>query len=114
MSELIATSAGGRWQHRLENVPPWAWLAVQAGALWTHWRWAAARVVDGSDDPLGVVALALLLWFVVRLAPELRGQPRPGWLGAALALSVAVGVLAWWLWTPSRAVGRSVVVRLHF
>ena len=31
-----------------------------------------------------------------------------------LALSVAVGVLAWWLWNQSRAVGRSVVVRLHF
>ena len=90
--KVIATSRSGRWQGRLDAVPPIAWLALQAAALWTHWRWAAARVGDGSDDPLGVVALAALLWAVLRLAPALRGQPRLGWLATALGLSIAATV----------------------
>ncbi|HEY0859216.1 MAG TPA: exosortase Q [Albitalea sp.] len=92
MEQVIATSPAGRWQQRIEAVPPLAWLALQAAALWTHWRWAAARVADGSDDPLGVAALAALLWFIARLAPDLRGSPRPGWLAAALLLSLAATV----------------------
>ncbi|WP_372525321.1 exosortase Q [Piscinibacter sp.] len=89
MNSIISTSRSGRWQERLDAVPPVAWLALQAAALWTHWRWAAARVGDGSDDPFGVVALAALLWAVARHARDLRGSPRPGWLALALALSVA-------------------------
>jgi exosortase/archaeosortase family protein len=88
MTHLIATCSAGRWQQRVDAVPPWAWLALQAAALWTHWRWAAARVVDGSDDPLGLVALAVLVVAVLRLAPSLRGQPRLGWLAAANAASI--------------------------
>ena len=38
-----------------------AGLAAFALALWPHWRWAAARLGDGSDDPLGLAALALLV-----------------------------------------------------
>jgi exosortase/archaeosortase family protein len=92
MNRVIATSRSGRRHERLGAVPPVAWLALQAAALWTHWRWAAARVGDGSDDPLGVVALAALLCAVARLAPELRSTPRPGWLALALGLSVAATV----------------------
>ena len=88
MSLVIPTSPAGRWQARFDAVPPLAWLGLQAAALWIHWRWAAARVVDGSDDPLGVVALLVLVWMVVRLSPSLRAAPRPGWLALALALSV--------------------------
>jgi exosortase/archaeosortase family protein len=88
MTHLIATCRAGRWQQRVDAVPPWAWLALQAAALWTHWRWAAARVVDGSDDPLGLVALAVLVVAVLRLAPSLRGEPRVRWLAAALAASI--------------------------
>lgn len=89
MNHVIATSRAGRWQQRLDAVPPVAWLALHAAALWTHWRWAAARVADGSDDPLGLAALLLLLWQVLRLAPEMRAHPRPPWLAAALVLSLA-------------------------
>ena len=93
MNASIATDthacALGRWQGRFDAVPPLAWLALQAAALWPHWRWAAARVADGSDDPLGVAALAVLLYAVWRLAPTLRGAPRPGWLALALAASVS-------------------------
>jgi len=50
--------------------------------------------MDGSDDPLGIAALVVLLFVVVKLEPQLRAAPKPGWLllslaatgGAALAL----------------------------
>ena len=80
MSASTPTSAMGRWHHRFDAVPPLAWLALQAAALWPHWRWAAARVADGSDDPLGVAALVALVGLLWRMAPLLRAQPRPGWL----------------------------------
>lgn len=90
MSPIIFTTRGARWQDRIASVvPPWGWLALQAAALWVHWRWAAARVADGSDDPLGVAALTALVWAVWRLAPEMRSQPRAAWLAAALGLSAA-------------------------
>src|SRR4051812_41406899 len=82
---VLATHPAGRWQGRFEALPPLAWLALQAAALWPHWRWAAARVADGSDDPLGLAALAVLGVLVFRLEPLLRAAPRPGWLLAALA-----------------------------
>src|SRR5687767_9954516 len=86
---VISTHAAGRWQARLETLPPLVWLALQAAALWPHWRWAAARLMDGSDDPLGIAALVALLLVVARLEPQLRGSPRPAWLLAALGASVA-------------------------
>ncbi len=89
MEQVITTTGLARWEHRLENVPPIAWLGLQAAALWTHWRWAASRMADGSDDPLGLAALAVLLWAVWQLSPRLTGAPRAGWLAAALALSGA-------------------------
>jgi len=89
MNHTVATTRAARWELRLDAVPPVAWLALQAAALWTHWRWAAARLADGSDDPLGLAALCVLLWAVVRLAPAMRGTPRAGWLATALALSLA-------------------------
>jgi exosortase/archaeosortase family protein len=92
MVTVVSTTRVARWQGRLDGLPPLVWLALQAAALWTHWRWAAARVADGSDDPLGLAALAVLLWAVVRHAPELRGAPRLGALAAALLLSVAATV----------------------
>jgi exosortase/archaeosortase family protein len=86
MSVVLETSRAGRWLQRLDAIPAWGWLALQAAASWVHWRWAAARLADGSDDPLGVAALVVLAAAVVRLAPALRAQPRPGRLAAALTL----------------------------
>lgn len=88
MARTIATTCGGRFLLHVADVPPVAWLGLQAAALWTHWRWAAARFGDGSDDPLGLAAVVALLWAVARIARELRGHPRPVWLALALALSV--------------------------
>ncbi len=89
----VSMSTLGRWQARcparFKALPPLAWLALQAAALWPHWCWAAARVADGSDDPLGVAALGVLVLAVWRLEPALRAQPRPAWLALALLASVA-------------------------
>jgi exosortase/archaeosortase family protein len=82
---------------RTRNLRPLLCLAAFALALWPHWRWAAARLGDGSDDPLGLAALALLGVAVARLAPRLRIEPAPGWLAVAVlltSLATVLGLLA--------------------
>ena len=66
-----------------------AWLAIHALALWPQGAWAARRIADGSDDPLGVAALAVLLLWLWQARESLRATPRLTWLGAAGALTVA-------------------------
>lgn len=66
-----------------------AWLLLHALALWPHGLWAARRVADGSDDPLGVAALAVLLLWLWFARESLRPIPRLAWLGAAAALTMA-------------------------
>lgn len=85
----VPTSEEGRWLARLDAVPPLGWLALQAAALWPHWRWAAARVADGSDDPLGLAALAVFGVLVARESARLTARPDTLWLVAA-----AVGTAA--------------------
>ena len=80
------------------HVAPWAWLALHAAALWPHGLWAARRLADGSDDPLGIAALGALVLWLVRAAPSLRVQPRLGWLASASALTAAA--TAAWLFAP--------------
>ena len=71
------------------HIAPWGWLALHAAALWPHGLWAARRLADGSDDPLGIAALAALLLWLLRAAPSLRVLPQTGWLTAAAALTAA-------------------------
>ncbi len=78
---------------RLDRVPPAAWLAAQALALWPTWRWMAARLADGSDDPLGLLALAALAAFAWQQRRELRAAPRLGLLACAGALTLAASLL---------------------
>jgi exosortase/archaeosortase family protein len=66
-----------------------AWLAIHALALWPHGAWASRRIADGSDDPLGVAALAVLLLWLWRARESLRATPQLAWLGAAGALTIA-------------------------
>jgi exosortase/archaeosortase family protein len=66
-----------------------AWLAIHGLALWPHGVWAARRVADGSDDPLGLAALAVLLLWLWHARESLRATPRLSWLGAAAALTMA-------------------------
>jgi exosortase/archaeosortase family protein len=74
---------------RLDTAPEGLWLALLAAALWPTGWWMARRMADGSDDPLGVLALAALGWVVWTHHRLLRPAPRLGWLALAL-----LGVLA--------------------
>ena len=81
------------WSMRLDRAPALAWVALQTAALWPTWRWMAARLQDGSDDPLGWLALAALAALVLALRRDLRTAPRLPWLAAALAGTLAATVL---------------------
>lgn len=70
-------------------VPALGWIALHAAALWPHGLWAARRLADGSDDPLGLASLAVLLVWLMRAHSVLRPVPRLAWLGAAAALTAA-------------------------
>lgn len=65
------------------------WLALHAAALWPHGLWTARRLADGSDDPLGMAALAALGLWLWLARGTLRALPRLPWLGAAAALTAA-------------------------
>lgn len=65
------------------------WLAIHALALWPHGLWAARRMADGSDDPLGIAACAALLLWLWCEREALRPTPRLAWLGVAAALTAA-------------------------
>ena len=62
-----------------------SWLTLTALALWPHWVWAARRLADGSDDPLGLAALGVLACALGRLAPTLRPAATPAWARLAAA-----------------------------
>ena len=81
------------WSMRLDRAPALAWIALQTAALWPTWRWMAARLQDGSDDPLGWLALAALAALVLALRRDLRTAPRLPWLAAALAGTLAATAL---------------------
>lgn len=74
---------------RVDRAPAWVWIALQTVALWPTWRWMAARVSDGSDDPLGLLAIAAIAALVWSVRGQLCCAPRLSWMAAAL-----VGTLA--------------------
>jgi exosortase/archaeosortase family protein len=78
---------------RLDTAPEWLWLALLSAALWPTGWWMARRMVDGSDDPLGVLALAALGGVVWQHRGLLRPAPRLGCLALALAGAVAATAL---------------------
>ncbi|WP_298833330.1 exosortase Q [uncultured Piscinibacter sp.] len=80
---------------RPSYLSPMGWLALQAGALWPHGAWMARRVQDGSDDPLGLAAIAALLLLLTLRAHTLRIAPQTGWLAAAAALTAAASAAPW-------------------
>jgi len=67
-----------------------AWLlGALAIALWPHWAYVARRMVDGSDEPWGVLALATVALLVFRDRTQIAEPPR-----GALVASVALALLA--------------------
>ena len=77
---------------RLDRLAPWWLMLCLLLASWPQTAWMARRMVDGSDDPLGVLALAALLAVLFAQRKRLRQSPSLGWLLAAMAL---IGAAAW-------------------
>lgn len=77
----------------IDTAPEWRWLALLALALWPTWWWMGQRMVDGSDDPLGVLALAALGTVLWQHRLRLRAAPRLGLQAAALVGAVLTTVL---------------------
>lgn len=80
------------------------WLALQALALWPHGAYLVERALDGSDDPLGLLALAAAAGLVAWQADAWRLVPRLRWLALAIALTLAANA-AWVLAVPALAAG---------
>lgn len=71
----------------VDRAPAGLWLGLLAAALAPTWVWMGRRVLDGSDDPLGLLALATLAALVWTCRGALRAAPRLGWLATALVLA---------------------------
>jgi len=77
----------------IDTAAAWRWLALLAVALWPTWWWMGQRMVDGSDDPLGVLALATLATLMWHHRSRLRAAPRLGFQVAALTGAVLTTAL---------------------
>lgn len=95
-------------------VPTYWWtsrgaaVAMWAVAGWPVWRWYAARLGDGSDEPWGLVALVAALAFVPW--KRLREPLAPG--SAVLAASAAAAVFLGYGWLPALVRGGLWVLAL--
>lgn len=87
-SRLLARPAFVRLGIRIDTAPAAVWLGLLAAALAPTWWWMGQRMVDGSDDPLGLLALAALGWLAWRCRHLLRAAPRLHWLAFALAAAL--------------------------
>ena len=77
----------------IDTAAEWRWLVLLAVALWPTWWWMGQRMVDGSDDPLGVLALAALGGVLWQHRLRLRAAPRLGLQVAALTGAVLTTAL---------------------
>ncbi len=77
----------------IDTAPEWRWLALLALALWPTWWWMGQRMADGSDDPLGLLALAALAGLLWQHRHHLSPTPRMGFQMAALAGAVLTTAL---------------------
>ncbi|MDQ0043329.1 exosortase Q [Variovorax boronicumulans] len=81
------------WGIHIDRTPAAGWLGLQFAALAPTWAWMVQRMRDGSDDPLGLVALVALAALAWQCRRELRASPRLGWLALAGAGTVLATVL---------------------
>ncbi|ABM35353.1 hypothetical protein Pnap_0027 [Polaromonas naphthalenivorans CJ2] len=86
---LPASSGFVRWGVRIDTAPGWLWPLLLVAALWPTWLWMGRRMLDRSDDPLGLLALAALGLLVACHRLRLRSSPRLAWFALALAGAVA-------------------------
>jgi len=77
---------------RRVSLPRAVWLpAVLLLALWPHWTYLARRLVDGSDEPWGALALATVIVLLVRDRALLELPPRAALVASGL-LAVAAAL----------------------
>lgn len=93
MHSLLRIPAFVRLGIRVDTAPTGVWLALLALAIWPTARWMGQRMLDGSDEPLGGLAMAALCILVWHCRGRLRAAPRLGWLAFALAGTVASSAL---------------------
>jgi exosortase/archaeosortase family protein len=87
-SSLLRRPAFVRFAIHVDRAPALVWLGLIAASLAPIWWWMGRRMVDGSDDPLGLLALGALAWLTWRCKGRLRAAPRLGWLASALVLAL--------------------------
>jgi exosortase/archaeosortase family protein len=92
LPRLLNNARFVRYGVRVDTAPEWIWLALFATALWPAWWWMARRMLDGSDDPLGLLALAVLCGLVWQQRRVLRPAPKLAWLAIALGLALCATV----------------------
>jgi exosortase/archaeosortase family protein len=85
LPRLLRVPAIVRWGIRVDYAPAWIWPALLAAALWPTWLWMAGRMLDRSDDPLGLLALAALGIVAWQARRRLRPAPLLPWMALALA-----------------------------
>lgn len=76
------------------------WLALHALALWPHGAYVVQRALDGSDEPLGLVAIVAAAALVASQHARLRLTPHVAWLVTAAALALLANG-AWWAGAPA-------------
>jgi exosortase/archaeosortase family protein len=81
------------WGIHIDRMPAAGWLALQFAALAPTWAWMVQRMRDGSDDPMGLLALVALATLAWHRRHELRAAPKLGWLALAGAGTVLATLL---------------------
>jgi len=84
----VGMASGTRWPQPAR--PVWM-LGVLLAALWPHWSYVARRLVDGSDEPWGVLAALTVIVLVVRDRAQLA-QPTRSAVVASAVLAIAAAV----------------------
>ena len=82
-----------RWGIAIDAAAEWRWLALLTVALWPTWWWMGQRMVDGSDDPLGILALGALALVLWTHRKQLRTAPHLGLQAIALTGTVLTTAL---------------------
>jgi exosortase/archaeosortase family protein len=89
MQSLLRMPAFVRLGILIDTAPTGVWLALLAAALWPTAWWMGQRMLDGSDEPLGLIAIGALCILVWRCRGRLRAAPRLGWFALAITGALA-------------------------